>query len=80
MTVTVYSQPSCVQCTATYRTLDRQGTPYTVVNIADDPNALEHFKSLGHLSAPVVVAGDAIWSGFQPDKLKTLTRELAVSS
>ena len=27
MTVTVYSKPACVQCTATYRALDRIGVP-----------------------------------------------------
>ncbi|MGO7969083.1 glutaredoxin domain-containing protein, partial [Rhizobium ruizarguesonis] len=25
MTITVYSKPACVQCTATYRDLDRLG-------------------------------------------------------
>ena len=29
MALTVYSKPSCVQCTATYRALDAKGIEYT---------------------------------------------------
>ena len=35
MTVTVYSKPACVQCTATYRALDRIGVPYEIVDISE---------------------------------------------
>ena len=40
--------------------------------------SLEQVKSLGYAQAPVVVAGEDHWSGFRPDKIKTLA--LAVES
>lgn len=71
--VTVYSQPRCVQCNATYRSLDAQGTEYTVIDVSQDSAALKKIKSLGHLQAPVVIAPDGShWSGFQPDRIKSL--------
>lgn len=73
-TLTVYSKPSCVQCTATYRALDKAGVPYEVVNIAEDPAARDYAMSLGHMQAPVVVVsgpdGDEHWGGYVPDKIK----------
>jgi glutaredoxin-like protein NrdH len=78
MSVTVYSQPACPQCRATYRALDRQGTQYNVINLADDVRALEWVRSLGHRQAPVVVTESGNWSGFQPDKIAALaSRRLA---
>jgi glutaredoxin-like protein NrdH len=70
MTITVYSMPECVQCTATYRALDRQGVPYEVVDLSADDGALSLVKGLGYLQAPVVVAGSEHWSGFRPDRIK----------
>lgn len=73
MTVTVYTKPSCVQCTATYRALDSKGIPYEVQDVSADESALEHVKSLGYLQAPVVVTDDDHWSGFRPDKIAALS-------
>lgn len=70
MTITVYSKPSCVQCTATYRALDKQGLSYNVVDLTEDANALDFVRSLGYQQAPVVVAGDDHWSGYRPDRIK----------
>lgn len=50
--VTVYSKPACVQCDATYRALDRHGIAYDVVDLTQDPAALELVRSLGYLQAP----------------------------
>ncbi|AOX66203.1 glutaredoxin-like protein NrdH [Curtobacterium sp. RRHDQ66] len=77
MAVTVYTKPSCVQCTATYRALDNKGIQYEVHDVSTDEAALEHVKSLGYLQAPVVVTDDDHWSGFRPDKIATLSAELA---
>ena len=72
--VTVYSRPSCVQCTATYKFLERQGTPFEVLDVSTDDAALASVKELGYMAAPVVVtATGEHWSGFQPDRLKTLS-------
>ncbi|OBI29046.1 redoxin NrdH [Mycolicibacter sinensis] len=72
ITVTVYTKPACVQCNATYKALDKQGIPYTTVDITDDDQARDYVLSLGYLQAPVVVAGDEHWSGFRPDRIKSL--------
>lgn len=71
--ITVYSKPQCVQCNATYRALDKAGLDYEVVDVSVDADALERVRALGHLSAPVVVAGDAHWSGFRPERIAELT-------
>lgn len=76
MTVTVYSKPACVQCDMTYRTLKKLGVPYESVDISQDAEALDRIKSLGYLQAPVVVAGDEHWSGFQPDRINRLAAAL----
>ncbi|WP_418606624.1 glutaredoxin domain-containing protein [Georgenia sp. SUBG003] len=54
MSITVYSKPSCVQCDATYRALNKQGLEYEVVDITADAEALESVKALGYQQAPVV--------------------------
>lgn len=76
--VTVYSKPSCVQCTATYRALDRAGIPYEVVDVSTDAEALTFVKKLDYAQAPVVYVEypgtGAVdhWSGFQPGRLAAL--------
>ena len=81
MSTTVYSTPSCVQCKATYRALDRKGLSYEVVDVTTDAAALETVRSLGYVQAPVVVVsgvgGDEHWSGFRPDRIDALAARLA---
>lgn len=76
MTITVYTKPSCVQCTATYRALDGKGIAYETVDVSVDEQALETVKALGYLQAPVVVAEGEHWSGFRPDKIAELAARL----
>ncbi|WP_308470905.1 glutaredoxin-like protein NrdH [Rathayibacter sp. AY1G1] len=68
----VYSKPSCMQCTMTYRVLDKKGIEYTVVDITTNPEALAYItEELGYSAAPVVVASDQDhWSGFRPDLIE----------
>ncbi|KAA8970216.1 redoxin NrdH [Mycobacterium sp.] len=73
MSITVYTKPACVQCTATYKALDKQGISYETVDITSDPEARDYVMALGYLQAPVVVAGNQHWSGFRPDRIKALT-------
>jgi len=72
MSITVYSKPGCVQCTATTRALDRQGTDYHVVDISEDASAYELVSGLGYRQVPVVVAGEQHWAGFRPDMIGSL--------
>ena len=70
--ITIYSKPNCVQCNATYRALDKQGLPYTVVDLMEDAEAMESVKALGYQQAPVVFADGDHWAGFRPDKIKAI--------
>lgn len=76
MGVTVYTKPRCVQCNATYKTLDGAGIKYESLDLSVNPEVLEEMKALGHMSAPVVAIRDAdgnlvdSWGGFRPDKIE----------
>lgn len=72
MSITVYSKPACVQCTATTRALDAKGISYDVIDLTEDDSALTHVTELGYRQAPVVVAGSDHWSGFRPDMIAQL--------
>lgn len=78
--ITVYSKPSCVQCNATYRLLDKHGLQYVVVDVSVDDQAREYVMALGHLGAPVVVVdhGGEIehWSGFSDRRIDALATAL----
>lgn len=76
MSVTVYSKPSCVQCVATYRALEQRGIAFDVVDMSEDLDALAMVQGLGYRQAPVIMAGADHWSGFRPDKINSLAREL----
>lgn len=71
MKVTVYSTPSCAQCQATYRALDKKGIAYEVVDLAENAAAMEYVTGdLGYSQAPVVVVDEHDhWSGFRPDQI-----------
>lgn len=72
MTITVYSKPACVQCTATTRALDAKGIAYHVIDLTEDAEAMTRVTDLGYRQAPVVVAGEAHWAGFRPDMIARL--------
>ncbi|MCC9187167.1 glutaredoxin-like protein NrdH [Mycolicibacterium mageritense] len=79
--ITVYTKPACVQCNATFRALNKAGiTDYDTVDITTDSEARDYVMSLGYLQAPVVVAGGEHWSGFRPDRVKTLANGAILSS
>ncbi|MBY6047842.1 glutaredoxin-like protein NrdH [Vannielia litorea] len=73
MTITVYSKPACVQCTATTRALEARGLPFDVIDLTEDETAMEMVQGLGYRQAPVVVAGDDHWAGFRPDMIGRLS-------
>jgi glutaredoxin-like protein NrdH len=78
--VTVYSKPSCIQCTMTYRALDRAGVTYTVVDVTENAAALEYVsEDLGYSAAPIVVVDDHNhWAGFRPDLIAALVQSRTV--
>ncbi len=73
MAVTVYTLPACVQCDSTKRMLQRNQIEFEVVDMSQDPVALEMVKTMGYTAAPVVVAGDEHWSGFRMDNIQALS-------
>lgn len=72
MTITVYSKPACVQCTATTRALDARGLAYSVIDLTEDSAAMAKVTALGYRQAPVVMVGEAHWAGFRPDMIGRL--------
>ncbi|KZL04173.1 glutaredoxin-like protein NrdH [Pseudovibrio ascidiaceicola] len=72
MSITVYSKPACVQCTATTRALDSAGISYDVIDLSQDTDAFAAVQELGYRQVPVVVTGDQHWAGFRPDKISAL--------
>lgn len=67
---TVYSKPSCVQCDATKRYLEKHGLPFEVIDVSVDTEAYDRIVGWGFRQVPVVEnsTGDR-WSGFQPSLL-----------
>lgn len=68
--ITVYTQPSCVQCNATCRALDKAGLSYELVDLTEDAQAMARVKEMGFMQAPVVVTESDSWAGFRPDLIK----------
>lgn len=69
MSITLYSKPACVQCTATKRALDARGLDFEVVDLTQDEEAMKMVSGLGYRQAPVVVANGVHWSGFNPEMI-----------
>ena len=72
MSITVYSKPACVQCTATTRALEARGLDYEVIDLTQDDAAMTQVSDLGYRQVPVVVAGEQHWAGFRPDLIGRL--------
>ena len=72
-TVTVYTKPSCVQCVATKRALDKAGIAYDLIDVTEDGAAFDRLVAAGHSQMPVVETADATWAGFNPDRIKALS-------
>ena len=73
MSITVYSKPACVQCTATTRALAARGLAFDLIDLTEDVAALARVTELGYRQVPVVMAGDDHWAGFRPDKISALS-------
>ncbi len=72
--VTIYSKPNCQPCRATYRSLDKHGVSYEVIDISEDHDARDWLIAEGHQQTPVVVSPIGTWSGYYPDKIKALAQ------
>ncbi|HEL1612653.1 TPA: glutaredoxin-like protein NrdH [Streptococcus suis] len=70
--VTIYSKNNCVQCKMSKKFLDEHNVAYKEINLDEQPEFIEHVKSLGFSAAPVIETENEVFSGFQPTKLKAL--------
>ena len=70
--ITIWVKPSCVQCDATKRALNKHGITYTTRDLTANPGQVEAFKNAGYTTAPIVVTSHGTWAGFQPSLIKTL--------
>lgn len=70
--ITIISKNNCMQCKMTKKLLDKEGADYQEINIDERPEMIDYVKDLGFSAAPVIKAGDIIFSGFQPAKLKEI--------
>lgn len=78
MSVTIYTTPNCQQCRLTRRALDEAGVEYQVIDLTTDEAARAYVvDQLGHRQAPVVVTERDHWSGFDPNRLSTITAPAA---
>lgn len=70
--IVVFSLPSCVQCTATKRMLDKNGISFDSIDMSQPgyEGVLNSLKSAGIMSAPFVLWNGDGWSGFRPDMIK----------
>lgn len=74
MLISIYTKNNCMQCTATKNIMDKQGLAYQLINLDDEPAAIDNLKALGYRQLPVVMADSDHWSGFRPDKLMRLAQ------
>ena len=68
--ITLFSKNNCMQCKMTKKFLEKEGAEE--INIDEQPEKIDYVKSLGFTAAPVIEAGDIVFSGFQPAKLKEI--------
>lgn len=71
-TVTVFTTPSCTMCRATKHRMDKYDIEYLEADLADFPDVLKAAQNQGITNAPVVVVGDQMWGGFNPERIKEL--------
>jgi glutaredoxin-like protein NrdH len=74
-TVRVYTKPDCKQCDLTKEALTKKGISFEVDDILEPAN-LAAAKSMGLMSAPVVVTEEDQWAGFRPDKIAELAARI----
>lgn len=65
--VTVYADAERDDVADTMAELENVGIAYTLVDLTQDENALQHVEELGFTQTPIVEAGTTSWAGFRPD-------------
>lgn len=69
----LYTKNNCAQCKMTKLHLTNLDIGYTERNVETNERYMEQAKATGYTSMPIVVLnGEVVASGFQPDKLNGL--------
>jgi glutaredoxin-like protein NrdH len=76
MKVKIWTTNGCVQCMQTKKQFDKLGIIYEEESLETNQIALEGFKAMGLLQAPIVETDSKRWSGFRIDKIQSLARHL----
>lgn len=76
MKITVWTTPNCVQCNQTKKEFDKLGIQYNVRELNRNPRAVERFKEMGLMAAPIVETDDRRWSGFRLNRIRSLAEHL----
>ena len=74
--VTVYADAEHDDVADTMAVLENLGISYTLVDLTQDENALQHVEELGFTQTPVVEVGTTSWAGFRPDLIHALTKSI----
>lgn len=72
VSVIVYTLPLCARSIATTRDLSQHGVAFTEVDLSQDALARARVQALGYMRAPVVVAGDEHWAGYNPQAISRI--------
>jgi glutaredoxin-like protein NrdH len=76
MKITVWELPNCVQCQQTKKEFQKRGIIFTTKRLDKSSKAIDRFKELGLLQAPIVETDKKRWSGFRLEKIKSLEMHL----
>ena len=69
--VKVYSTTTCPWCHKAKEFLDELGVEYEDINVAEDQEAAQEMvEKSGQRGVPVVMIGDEVIVGFNPDAIK----------
>ena len=76
---TIYTSPGCGPCMAVKAHLRAHKIPHTLVDVSQDPAAVEKLRKMGYSSAPVTVdeATGEHWHGYLPDRYASPAPEAA---
>lgn len=76
---TIYTSPGCGPCMTVKAHLRAHKIPHTLVDVSQDPAAVEKLRKMGYSSAPVTVdeATGEHWYGYLPDRYASPAPEAA---
>ena len=76
MKIVLWELPNCVACRQTKKEFDKLGIRYQVRQLNRSPKAVERFREMGLISAPIVETDDRRWSGFRLNRIRGLDQHL----